>query len=213
MASQTRKKPRLSKSQLRAARRVRRQRRRRFMRYLVGFAVAFVAFAFIGSLFLPSIPLEGIFGQDTPDGPGEKMEDQGRTHIKHGEDHPDYNSVPGTSGWHYVQPAAPARWGIHESTLPDEVLIHNLEHGYVNIHYDCPDGCGDLVNDLSEIVDDMTDRGGKVLMSPYQDMGTTIALTAWTFIDKFDVFDKARIAEFISSHESSPNAPEAKVPR
>ena len=50
-------------------------------------------------------------------------------------------------------------------------------------------------------------------MSPYPDMGTRIALTAWTFIDKFDLFDEARISEFIGSHESSPNAPEANVPR
>ena len=183
------------------------------MRYLIGLSVGFVAFAFIGSLFLPSIPLGDLFGQGAPNGPGIKLEDQGTTHIKHGEDHPSYNSVPGTSGWHYVQPAAPARWGIHESSLPDEVLIHNLEHGYINIHYDCPDGCGGLVTDLSKIVNDMTDRGGKILMSPYQGMGSQIALTAWTFIDKFYVFDKGRITEFINSHESSPNAPEARVPR
>ena len=50
-------------------------------------------------------------------------------------------------------------------------------------------------------------------MSPYPDMETRIALTAWTFLDKFEDFDEARISEFISSHESSPNSPEANVAR
>jgi len=50
-------------------------------------------------------------------------------------------------------------------------------------------------------------------MSPYSGMDTAIALTAWTFLDQFDVFDEERVSAFISSHESSPNAPEATVPR
>jgi hypothetical protein len=44
-------------------------------------------------------------------------------------------------------------------------------------------------------------------------MDTKIALTAWTFLDQFEVFDEARISDFVSSHESSPNAPEANVAR
>ena len=44
-------------------------------------------------------------------------------------------------------------------------------------------------------------------------MDTRIALTAWTFIDQFGEFDEDRIRDFVSSHESSPNAPEYSLPR
>jgi len=142
-----------------------------------------------------------------------KVEYQGVDHVIPGEEHDRYNSAPATSGWHFGAPVAPARWGIHTIPLPDEVLVHNLEHGYVNVHYNCPDGCDALVAQLSEVVDIATDVGAKVLMSPYPDMATRIALTAWTVIDKFDDFDDVRIIAFIMAHESSPLAPEANVPR
>ncbi len=142
-----------------------------------------------------------------------KVEYQGVDHVIPGEEHDRYNSAPATSGWHFGAPVAPARWGIHTIPLPDEVLVHNLEHGYVNVHYNCPDGCDALVTQLSEVVDIATDVGAKVLMSPYPDMATRIALTAWTVIDKFDDFDDVRIIAFIMAHESSPLAPEANVPR
>jgi hypothetical protein len=142
-----------------------------------------------------------------------KVEYQGVDHVIPGEEHDRYNSAPATSGWHFGAPVAPARWGIHTIPLPDEVLVHNLEHGYVNVHYNCPDGCDALVTQLSEVVDFATDVGAKVLMSPYPDMATRIALTAWMVIDKFDDFDDVRIIAFIMAHESSPLAPEANVPR
>ncbi|MCH8309882.1 MAG: DUF3105 domain-containing protein [Chloroflexi bacterium] len=66
---------------------------------------------------------------------------------------------------------------------------------------------------LTGIVNTSTSRGGKVILNPYPDMDTKIALTAWTFIDKFDDFDEERISDFIGSHESSPNAPEAAAGR
>ena len=142
-----------------------------------------------------------------------RVEGQGADHVVPGEEHASYNSVPATSGWHFGAPLAPARWGIHEIPLPDEVLVHNLEHGYVNVHYNCPVRCDDLVAQLSQVVDNATNRGGKVLMSPYPGMDAKIALTAWTFFDKFDVFDEARVTSFIGAYESSPNAPEANVRR
>ena len=183
------------------------------MRWGAASVVGFVAFAFIVSLFIGGLPLQNFGGRNAPDGPGTRIESQGAVHVVPGDEHSSYNSVPATSGWHFGAPLAPARWGIRDAPLADEVLLHNLEHGYINVQYDCPEGCDDLVAQLTEIVDQMTSRGGKVIMSPYPEMGNTIALTAWTFIDKFDVFDEERIIAFITSHESSPNAPEANAPR
>ena len=204
---------RMSPTQARAARRARRQRRRRVFRYAGGIAVTLVASALILSLFLPGLPLDTLFRGGLPEGPGIRIQDQGATHVAPGEVHPEYNSTPATSGWHYNIPLAPARWGIYDTPLEDEILLHNLEHGYVNVHYDCPDECEELLEQLTGVVQEGLDRGGKLLMSPYPGMDSRVALTAWNFIDKFDEFDEGRIRDFVNSHESSPNAPEFNVPR
>ena len=146
-----------------------------------------------------------------PTGPGQRIPEQGKAHIQAGDGHPAYNSVPATSGWHYGRPSAPADWGVHEEMLKDEVLVHNLEHGGIGVHYSCPAGCDDLVARLREVVSRTLSEGKKVLMSPYPGMDTRIALTAWTFMDRFDEFDEQRITQFISAHESSLNAPEPLV--
>ena len=66
---------------------------------------------------------------------------------------------------------------------------------------------------LTALVQEGIDQGGKLLMSPYPGMDNTISLTAWTFIDRFDEFDEGRIRAFVNGHESSPNAPEYRLPR
>ena len=146
------------------------------------------------------------------DGPGRKIEDQGRAHVRPGDSHPPYNSVPATSGWHYPIPQAPAPWGVYDEVLPDEVLVHNLEHGGVGVHYDCPDGCDDLVAQLAAIVSGAVGQGFKIVMSPYPGLETRIVLTAWNFLAGFEEFDAQRMLEFVRAHESSPNAPESRVP-
>ena len=204
---------RMSPTQVRAARRLRRRRRRRLLRYVGGTVVGIVAFAFIASLFIQGLPLQGLFQGGAPEGPGIRVADQGREHVAPGAEHPEYNSNPPTSGWHYDYPLAPVRWGIYDEPLEDEVLLHNLEHGYVNVHYDCPEGCQELVEQLTTLIQEGIDRGGKLILSPYPEMDTRIALTAWTFIDEFDEFDEDRVRDFVSTHESSPNAPEYSLPR
>ena len=191
-------------TQARAARRVRRQRKRRFTRIAAFSAVVIIAVLFIGSLFAGSLPIT-LGGSAGPDGPGERFADLGGTHINTDEGHPPYNSAPGTSGWHYDYPeGGPARWDIYKGALPDEVLIHNLEHGGIGIHYNCPEGCDELVEKLEGYFQ----TGLEIIVSPYPDMDTKIALTAWTFLDAFDEYDEERIEAFVSAHINSPNAPE-----
>lgn len=203
-------------TQIRAARRDRRRSRRRFLRVAAFSAVGFVAVAFIVALFLPGLPFGqgGRLGRGAPDGPGVRLPEQGlrgQDHINPGAAHPPYNSAPATSGWHYEQPLAPARWGVHDDALSDEVLVHNLEHGGIGVHYNCPEGCPELVGQLAGIVNAAVAERLKVIMAPYLKMDTRIALTAWTFIDKLDEFDEKRIKEFIRAHESSPNSPEPEA--
>ena len=206
----SRSKSRKTPTQARAARRARRRSRRRLLRLGAMVAVGLVAGAFLVALFLPSVTINFDFSDlfSSTDHSGERVGSLGELHVAPGATHVAYNSVPATSGPHYNIPLAPARWGVHGEVLRDEVLIHNLEHGGVGVHYNCPDGCEELVEQLAAIVDRAVDGGLKVIMSPYPDMGNRIALTAWTILDKFDVFDEDRVKDFISALESSSNAPE-----
>jgi len=134
----------------------------------------------------------------------QKLPSLGTVHIANGTTHSAYNSKPATSGPHY---AGWAQWGVHDEVLPDEVLVHNLEHGGGGIHYNCPDSCPTVVTALDQFAIDYD----KVIVSPYPGMEKRFALTAWTYIDSFDDYDAARIEAFIKKHMNSPEAPEPLV--
>jgi hypothetical protein len=207
------KRRRLTPTQARSARRARRAARRKWLKFGGGAVALAIAGAFIVSLFLPGLPFgRGGGGQDPAAGgaevPGVRFANQGQTHIGQSDGHPEYNSVPASSGWHYAHAAAPVDWGIYNEVLADEVLVHNLEHGGIRIHYNCPDGCSELVSQLV----DSARLGRKVVLSPYTNMEATIALVAWNYVDTFEDYDAERIREFIAAHESSSNAPEWSAP-
>ena len=131
--------------------------------------------------------------------PGERLADLGNLHIASVDtEHEPYNSTPPTSGPH-IGNITPAQ--IYEAQIPDEVQVHNLEDGFVIFHYNCPDGCDELVQQLTGIVQGYLDDGRRVFMEPYADMDTRIALTAWTRLEAFEDFDEARIRTFVDAYE------------
>ena len=137
----------------------------------------------------------------------------GNLHIRRGESPLDpYTSVPATSGWHYSDAGAPARWAVYDEFITDPVLVHNLEHAGVGIHYNCPDGCDELIAKLAEIAERYFSRSNprarKIIMSPYPGMDSTIALTAWNYLASFDEFDEEQIVTFIEDHMNASDAPE-----
>jgi hypothetical protein len=208
MATQSkRRKGRQTPTQARAARRASQQRRKWFLRIAALTAVGAVAVVFIFSLFAGGLQNIASPQGPAPDGPGVRYSSQGSTHISRDETHAPYNSVPATSGWHYADLSSPARWGVYDEPVEDEVLVHNLEHAGVVIHYNCPEGCDEMVEQLEEIVKGAT----KLVLAPNPDIGTKIALTAWTFLDELDEFNQVRIEAFISAHVNSANAPEPFV--
>ncbi len=124
--------------------------------------------------------------------PGRAVPDQGRDHVLPGQSHPPYNTTPPTSGWHWLSTAP---WGIHTEPIPDELQVHNLEHGGVLIQYNCD--CPDLVEKLAAIVKRYPSH---VILAPYPKMPYRVALTAWTRIDTLEDFDEARIVRFIEAY-------------
>ncbi len=151
---------------------------------------------------------------------GQSVADLGNDHIASVDtQHVAYNSIPPTSGPHLGHKAP---WGVSDVPIPNELQIHNLEDGGVMVQYWCgggfdnmpkdsvleatstteviadyQKGCPELVSQLKEIVDRY---GEQVLLAPYPELPSKIALTAWTRIDTFDEFDKKRIVNFIQAY-------------
>ena len=137
--------------------------------------------------------------------------DEGAFHIPGNVTHVgSYLTVPATSGEHWIGAttpvgvSAPARWGQYEQILPDEILLHNLEHGGIGIHYDCDDACPELVQALDDVIPRDTSQ---FILSPYPNMPARIAITAWRHHLYLDEVDKDLIEQFIDEYQD--RAPES----
>ena len=130
---------------------------------------------------------------DTSEVKGEFFPAQSREHVATGATHPDYNSDPPTGGWHYN---TPAQTGIYDKELPDEQLLHNLEHGHIWIAYR-PDLDPAVVEKLAEIA---KSTGSKMIMTPRAKNDKPIAIMAWEYLLKLDNFDEVQIKGFIKAH-------------
>ncbi len=121
---------------------------------------------------------------------------QGANHIAEGAAHPEYNSNPPSSGWHY---ASPARGGFHNEPLPDEQVIHNLEHGDIWIAYR-----PDISDEAKQALESFA--GKYVVVSPRMENDGDISLVAWGRVDTFDVandaIDEVRISGFIKRYDN-----------
>ena len=133
--------------------------------------------------------------------PGEHVPSQGRLHRPLDYEF-DYASNPPTSGPHFFSPADA---GIYRQPVHEQLLIHSMEHGHVIVHFNCERpspgpaaedaDCGALGRSLATLATDV--RVWKLIVVPNPRLDRRIALTAWTRIDKFDVYDEARIRRFI----------------
>ena len=133
---------------------------------------------------------------------------ESRHHTASGVPVTNYNSNPPNSGDHW---AAPAKNGIYDKQLPDEQLVHNLEHGHVWIAY-MPEGKGEattgakvkpaskeVIKKLEEIVkaDDW-----KIVLEPRSQNQSTIALAAWGRVLNMDTVDYEKVKDFIRTYRN-----------
>ncbi len=129
----------------------------------------------------------------TADLPGQFFEEEGREHVGPGHDHV-YRSNPPVSGPHFGNPAD---WGVYQEELPDEVLIHNLEHGGVWISYR-----PGIADDVKKKLEGFYKRWGrKIIVTPRSKNDADVALGAWTRLDTFSVdeFSEERVEKFIKT--------------
>lgn len=136
--------------------------------------------------------------QDLPQ-VGEEIEILGAEHIGVGAEHGEYNSNPPTSGSHYAQAAA---WGFYDQQLPDEQLIHSLEHGGIWISYK------DVDEDTKEKLDLIGRKNsGSVIITPRPENDAKISLASWGRLENLDEFDEDRINNFIQSNKNKSPEP------
>ena len=113
-----------------------------------------------------------------------------------------YNSSPPTSGPHWD--TGWAGCGFFDEDLPDEQVVHNMEHGQVVISYNLTDE-GEIER-VKEIARGLSGRRSWMIMRPYSkiDVGE-VAVTAWGWMDKFKIqdLDEDRIEQFYEAHRNN----------
>ena len=142
---------------------------------------------------------------------GSQLPDEGNAHIPAGQK-ATYGTTPPTSGSHWNQSgAAPVPWGIKDTTLPDEAIVHNLEHGGVVVFY--KGLTADETSKLKDLVRVLTNNGfPKIVLEPYPQMqDARIALSAWRWQLKLPGHDDVQIVKFVRAHYDGPDAPERGV--
>jgi hypothetical protein len=120
---------------------------------------------------------------------------QGATHVAPGQSHPPYNSNPPVSGWHF---AGTAPWGFHNSELPDELIIHNLEHGGVWITYK-DDQDSAVVDPLVALAREFP---RKLIITHRPKNDSPIAVAAWGRLLKLERYDREAIVDFYNQFKN-----------
>ncbi len=139
---------------------------------------------------------------------GVRQAEEGRGHVADGTPNMTYNSVPATSGPHWVTPAG---WGIYgadqggqyAAPLPEAQSVHNLEHGGTIIWYQ-PSKIDPA--DLQKLTDFVRGQLGgprfKIILAPWTgtDFGHPIAVVAWDWRLYLDQANTDALKEFIAGH-------------
>jgi hypothetical protein len=136
-------------------------------------------------------------------------------HIPEGQTATNYNSDPPTSGQHYSEPAEA---GFYEEALPDERLVHNLEHGHIVVYYNCTNLSESDCSDLKASIRQAMERAGvvsstqtlKIVAVPRPDMENLVTYTSWGRLYRAESFDEDEFLLFVEQNRN--HAPEPFAP-
>ena len=169
----------------------------------------------LGDLDLTEVAIEDLIPGGLPTELGEAIPIVSQWHIEEGTAASDWNSDPPTSGEHYPR-WAPA--GFNEEVIVDEYLVHNLEHGYIIIYYNCEgmsdDACGifkiAIQAAMAAAGNDPDTLTPKLVAVPRPGMPNPITYTAWGRLYAADVFAPDELVTFVLLYRSL--APEGSLP-
>lgn len=115
-------------------------------------------------------------------------------HVPRGEKHEAYNSNPPNSGPHWGDGVAGP--GIKDTEVPDELIVHSLEHGAAVVWYKA-----DLPQDqVEKIKQAFNDASGKKIMVPRKNLEVPVALTSWGRVLELKAVDTEKVKEFIETN-------------
>ena len=107
-----------------------------------------------------------------------------------------YSTVPPTSGQHW---GAWSDCGFYNHPLPDELLVHNLEHGNIIVSYNLTDESE--VASLREVVEAIPFAREFAIVRRYLAIPEgMVALTTWGVLDRMMGVDRERIARFFADY-------------
>jgi hypothetical protein len=179
---------------------------------------------FVGNKSCPSTAAEGATGTapvpydpnppaTSGDPVGQAIDEMPHTHVA-----PpttiEYNHTPPTSGCHYSlsgSSPAPIAAGVYNAPIAPEYWVHNLEHGYVAILYNCPKACD---ADFQKVQAWFKSQGpdaaaqscspkipyAKIIVLPYATMAPQFAAVSWDYYDAMPKLDLAEIQKFYDNH-------------
>lgn len=148
---------------------------------------------------------------------GEDIPIAGADHIEVDTVATDWNSNPPTSGQHYGQ-WAPA--GFYDDEIPDGYLVHDMEHGYIIIYYNCADVDMDCEEFKTAIEAAMATAGNdpntntvKIIAVPRPSMENPITYASWGHLYKAEAFVSTELVTYVQTYRSNAAyAPEASLP-
>lgn len=133
---------------------------------------------------------------DPPDGT-EILDVDSALHVQGGVDYSD--DAPPAGGEHDPTPLA---CGFYDFVVPDENVVHSLEHGVVWVTYE--PGIGD---DELGILRDIG-RGQETIVSLLPDQGSPVIGTAWGAQIRLDSAEDPRLEQFVRAFRDAETSPE-----
>jgi hypothetical protein len=96
--------------------------------------------------------------------------------------------------------------GFYDEVVPDEHVVHDLEHGAVWLAYSPELEAADV-----GVIHDLARANAKVIATPYPALadGETVVASAWARQLRLDSVDDPRLSEFIAEYQDGSQAPEA----
>ena len=181
----------------RETRRDRQRSRKRLRRYAFGAIVGIGGVIIVLSLVIPGSLGQVGLNTDTSAEQGVQVSIQANEVVEPDQPHPAYSTSPPTSGWRHDIPLEDIGWGKRDGEVAYEVQVSYLERGGVMVQYNCQEECPGLVDQLTRVVNIYPEG---VVLAPNSEIDSTIALTAWGWIDTFEVFSEPRIDDFIQTY-------------
>jgi hypothetical protein len=122
------------------------------------------------------------------------------------------DGVPATAGPH--SQALPPDPAVYDQPVPEANVVHNLEHGYVLLYY-ASEGENALPDDVRSDLEDLAESEEEIIMAPYPDLASGMAMVAWRELqtcdpgEEADPEDAVTVARaFIEEFKNGPLSPE-----